>query len=71
MSDEPVFSTYELGIIQNSLRKRMAMIEDFRTDVVTQDLEPEIEMSQQIDVFKQEVQHIQDKVRSMVESRVE
>lgn len=49
----------------------MAMIEDFRTDVVTQDLEPEIEMSQQIDVFKQEVQHIQDKVRSMVESRVE
>ena len=71
MSDNPVFSTYELGIIQNSLRKRMAMIEDFRTDVVTQDLEPEIEMSQQIDVFKQEVQHIQDKVRSMVESRVE
>ena len=71
MSDYPVFSTYELGIIQNSLRKRMAMIEDFRTDVVTQDLEPEIEMSQQIDVFKQEVQHIQDKVRSMVESRVE
>ena len=71
MSDEPVFSTYELGIIQNSLRKRMAMIEDFRTDVVTQDLEPEIEMSQQIDVFKKEVQHIQDKVRSMVESRVE
>ena len=71
MSDEPVFSTYELGIIQNSLRKRMAMIEDFRTDVVTQDLEPEIEMSQQIDIFKQEVQHIQDKVRSMVESRVE
>ncbi len=71
MSDDPVFSTYELGIIQNSLRKRMAMIEDFRTDVVTQDLEPEIEMSQQIDVFKQEVQHIQDKVRSMVESRVE
>lgn len=69
MSDDPVFSTYELGIIQNSLRKRMAMIEDFRTDVVTQDLE--IEMSQQIDVFKQEVQHIQDKVRSMVESRVE
>ncbi|WP_201547207.1 hypothetical protein [Psychrobacter immobilis] len=71
MSDDPVFSTYELGIIQNSLRKRMAMIEDFRTDVATQDLEPEIEMSQQIDVFKQEVQHIQDKVRSMVESRVE
>ena len=71
MSDDPVFSTYELGIIQNSLRKKMAMIEDFRTDVVTQDLEPEIEMSQQIDVFKQEVQHIQDKVRSMVESRVE
>lgn len=71
MSDDPVFSTYELGIIQNSLRKRMAMIEDFRTDVVTQDLEPEIEMSQQIDVFKQEVQHIQNKVRSMVESRVE
>ena len=71
MSDDQVFSTYELGIIQNSLRKRMAMIEDFRTDVVTQDLEPEIEMSQQIDVFKQEVQHIQDKVRSMVESRVE
>lgn len=71
MSDDPVFSTYELGIIQNSLRKRMAMIEDFRTNVVTQDLEPEIEMSQQIDVFKQEVQHIQDKVRSMVESRVE
>ena len=71
MSDNPVFSTYELGIIQNSLRKRMAMIEDFRTDVVTLDLEPEIEMSQQIDVFKQEVQHIQDKVRSMVESRVE
>ncbi|MBR5494261.1 MAG: hypothetical protein IKV71_01260 [Psychrobacter sp.] len=71
MSDDPVFSTYELGIIQNSLRKRMAMIEDFRTDVVMQDLEPEIEMSQQIDVFKQEVQHIQDKVRSMVESRVE
>ena len=71
MSDDPVFSTYELGIIQNSLRKRMAMIEDFRTDVVTQDLEPEIEMSQQIDIFKQEVQHIQDKVRSMVESRVE
>lgn len=71
MSDDPVFSTYELGIIQNSLRKRMAMIEDFRTDVVTQDLEPETEMSQQIDVFKQEVQHIQDKVRSMVESRVE
>ena len=69
MSDDPVFSTYELGIIQNSLRKRMAMREDFRTDVVTQDLE--IEMSQQIDVFKQEVQHIQDKVRSMVESRVE
>lgn len=69
MSDDPVFSTYELGIIQNSLRKRMAMIEDFRTDVVTQDLETE--MSQQIDVFKQEVQHIQDKVRSMVESRVE
>ena len=71
MSDDPVFSTYELGIIQNSLRKRMAMIEDFRTDVVTQDLEPETEVSQQIDVFKQEVQHIQDKVRSMVESRVE
>ena len=71
MSDDPVFSTYELGIIQNSLRKRMEMIEDFRTDVVTQDLELEIEMSQQIDVFKQEVQHIQDKVRSMVESRVE
>ena len=71
MSDDPVFSIYELGIIQNSLRKRMAMIEDFRTDVVTQDLEPETEMSQQIDVFKQEVQHIQDKVRSMVESRVE
>ena len=71
MSDDPVFSTYELGIIQNALRKRMAMIEDFRTDVVTQDLEPEIEMSQQIDVFKQEVQHIQDKVMSMVESRVE
>ena len=71
MSDDPVFSTYELGIIQNSLRKRMAMIEDFRTDVVTQDLEPEIEMSQQIDIFKQEVQRIQDKVRSMVESRVE
>ena len=71
MSDDPVFSTYGLGIIQNSLRKRMAMIEDFRTNVVTQDLEPEIEMSQQIDVFKQEVQHIQDKVRSMVESRVE
>ena len=71
MSDDPVFSTYELGIIQNSLRKRMAMIEDFRTDVVMHDLEPEIEMSQQIDVFKQEVQHIQDKVRSMVESRVE
>ena len=71
MSDDPVFSTYELGIIQNSLRKRMAMIEDSRTHVVTQDLEPEIEMSQQIDVFKQEVQHIQDKVRSMVESRVE
>ena len=71
MSDDPVFSTYELGIIQNSLRKSMAMIEDFRTHVVTQDLEPEIEMSQQIDVFKQEVQHIQDKVRSMVESRVE
>lgn len=71
MSDDPVFSTYELGIIQDSLRKRMAMIENLRTDVVTQDLEPEIEMSQQIDVFKQEVQHIQDKVRSMVESRVE
>ncbi|MDA5134096.1 MULTISPECIES: hypothetical protein [Psychrobacter] len=71
MSDDPVFSTYELGIIQNSLRKRMAMIEEFRTDVVTPDLERAIEMSQQIEVFKQEVQHIQDKIRSMIEKRVE
>ena len=71
MSDDPVFSTYELGIIQNSLRKRMAMIEEFRTDVVTSDLERAIEMSQQIEVFKQEVQHIQDKIRSMIEKRVE
>ena len=71
MSDDPVFSTYELGIIQNSLRKRMAMIEEFRTDVVTPDLERAIEMSQQIEVFKQEVQHIQDKIRSMIEKRVD
>ena len=71
MSDDPVFSTYELGIIQNSLRKKMAMIEEFRTDVVTPDLERAIEMSQQIEVFKQEVQHIQDKIRSMIEKRVE
>lgn len=71
MSDDPVFSTYELGIIQNSLRKRMAMIEEFRTDVVTPDLERATEMSQQIEVFKQEVQHIQDKIRSMIEKRVE
>ena len=71
MSDDPVFSTYELGIIQNSLRKRMAMIEEFRTDVVTPDLERAIEMSQKIEVFKQEVQHIQDKIRSMIEKRVE
>ena len=71
MSDDPVFSTYELGIIQNSLRKRMAMIEESRTDVVTPDLERAIEMSQQIEVFKQEVQHIQDKIRSMIEKRVE
>lgn len=71
MSDDPVFSTYELGIIQNSLRKKMAMIEEFRTDVVTPDLERAIEMSQKIEVFKQEVQHIQDKIRSMIEKRVE
>lgn len=71
MSENPVFSTYELGIIQNSLRKRMAMIEDFRTDVVTHDLERAIEMSQQIDTFKLEVECIQDKIRSMIEARVE
>lgn len=69
MSDDPVFSIYELGIIQNSLRKRMAMIEDFRIGVVTQDLEEEIEMSEQIDAFKLEVECIQDKVRSMIENR--
>lgn len=71
MSDDPVFSIYELGIIQNSLRKRMAMIEDFRIGVVTQDLEEEIEMSEQIDAFKLEVECIQDKVRSMIENRAE
>ena len=71
MSDDPVFSIYELSIIQNSLRKRISMIEDFRIGVVTQDLEEEIEMSEQIDAFKLEVECNQDKVRSMIKNRAE
>ncbi|MBP2281472.1 hypothetical protein H4W00_002285 [Psychrobacter sp. PL19] len=69
MSDDRELSVYELGIIKNSLRERMITIEAFRTDLVTDDEEQE--MNERIDAFRLELIVIKNKIRMMISNRAD
>ena len=63
MAKNTELSVYELGIIKNSLRDRMVNIEDFRTDTTVSD--------DDIDTFSTELMNIKEKIRVMIENKLE
>ena len=69
MKEDTELSVYELGIIQNSLRDRMVNIEEFRTDLVTDD--DEAEMNDNIDTFSVELMNIKDKITTMIDKKID
>ncbi len=63
MAKNTELSVYELGIIKNSLRDRMVNIEDFRTDTTVSD--------DDIDTFSTELMNIKEKIRVMIENKLD
>ena len=63
MAKDTELSVYELGIIKNSLRDRMVNIEDFRTDTTVSD--------DDIDTFSTELMNIKEKIRVMIENKLD
>lgn len=69
MKKDIELSVYELGIIQNSLRDRIVNIEEFRTDLVTDDAEAE--MNDNIDIFSVELMSIKEKITTLIDTKIE
>lgn len=69
MKKDIELSVYELGIIQNSLRDRMVNIEEFRTDLVTDD--DEAEMNDNIDTFSVELMSIKEKITTLIDMKID
>lgn len=69
MKKDIELSVYELGIIQNSLRDRMVNIEEFRTDLVTDD--DEAEMNDNVDTFSVELMNIKEKITTMIDKKID
>lgn len=68
MRDDTELSVYELGLIKNSLRERLVTIEEFRTDLVTEDEE---EMDKRVDAFGLELKTISDKVEVIILNKLD
>ncbi len=68
MRDDTELSVYELGLIKNSLRERLVTIEEFRTDLVTEDEE---EMNKRVDAFGLELKTISDKVEVIILNKLD
>ncbi|WP_372828800.1 hypothetical protein [Psychrobacter maritimus] len=69
MRDDTELSVYELGLIKNSLRERLVTIEAFRTDLVTEDEEEE--MNKRVDAFGLELKTISDKVEVIILNKLD
>ena len=69
MRDDTELSVYELGLIKNSLRERLVTIEEFRTDLVTEDEEEE--MNNRVDAFGLELKTISDKVEVIILNKLD
>ena len=69
MHDDTELSVYELGLIKNSLRERLVTIEEFRTDLVTEDEEEE--MNKRVDAFGLELKTISDKVEVIILNKLD
>ena len=69
MRDDTELSVYELGLIKNSLRERLVTIEEFRTDLVTEDEEEE--MNKRVDAFGLELKTISDKVEAIILNKMD
>ncbi|MGP5338797.1 MULTISPECIES: hypothetical protein [Psychrobacter] len=69
MRDDTELSVYELGLIKNSLRERLVTIEEFRTDLVTEDEEEE--MNKRVDAFGLELKTISDKVEVIILNKLD
>lgn len=69
MRDDTELSVYELGLIKNSLRERLVTIEEFRTDLVTEDEEEE--MNKRVDAFRLELKTISDKVEVIILNKLD
>ena len=69
MRDDTELSVYELGLIKNSLRERLVTIEEFRTDLVTEDEEEE--MNKRVDAFGLELKTISDKVEVTILNKLD
>lgn len=69
MRDDTELSVYELGLIKNSLRERLVTIEEFRTDLVTEDEEEE--MDKRVDAFGLELKTISDKVEVIILNKLD
>ena len=67
MRDDTELSVYELGLIKNSLRERLVTIEEFRTDLVTEDEE----MNKRVDAFGLELKTISDKVEVIILNKLD
>ena len=71
MRDDTELSVYELGLIKNSLRERLVTIEEFRTDLVTEDEDEEEEMNKRVDAFGLELKTISDKVEVTILNKLD
>ena len=71
MRDDTELSVYELGLIKNSLRERLVTIEEFRTDLVTEDEDEEEEMNKRVDAFGLELKTISDKVEAIILNKLD
>jgi len=69
MRDDTELSVYELGLIKNSLRERLVTIEEFRTDLVTEDEQEE--MNKRVDAFGLELKTISDKVEVIILNKLD
>ena len=69
MRDDTELSVYELGLIKNSLRERLVTIEEFRTDLVTEDEQEE--MNKRVDAFGLELKTISDKVEAIILNKLD
>lgn len=69
MRDDAELSVYELGIIKNSLRERLVTIEKFRTNLVTEDEQEE--MNKRVDAFGLELKVISDKVQVIILNKLD